>query len=450
MRIIIIGAGQVGRHLAQILSEEQQDVYVVEQDEKIVRQLEDKLDAQVIHGSGISRETLFRAGVTRADLLLAVTHIDEVNLIAAMTAEKLHPECRTVARVRDTRFLQGTDTLKAEEYGVDLLLSPEQAMADQVVRVLQYDGPGQVSALPGGLATLLELPVPPHSTLAYATLEEFNTEMPPHSIVIAALGKDQLRIPKPDDRFQVGERIFFLCVPGEINDILQLAGSDTHHVKRVLLIGGGDTGLHIALALRRLKFNVTVIEQDRDRAEELATRLDRCTIITGDGIDPESIAEQIADGQDAIVVVIDDDSKSLLAAITAKHLGGNKVIARVDNQAYAPMARKLGIDAMISPRRAVANAILTYVRRSHITSTTMLGNHEGELLVFEIDSKSNKKLTEVPVGELKLPKHCKVGLIIRNDEVLVSDPAETTFQMNDHVFIVAMRDAVPKLEEVFG
>lgn len=450
MRIIIIGAGQVGRHLAEILSDEQQDVYVIEQDEKIARDLDDKLDAQVLHGSGISRETLFRAGVNRADLLLAVTHIDEVNLIAAMTAERIHPECRTVARVRDARFLYGTDTLNAEEYGVDLLISPEQALADQVVRVLQYDGPGQVSALGDDSASLLELPVLPHSTLAYATLEEFSAGMPEHSMVIAALGKDKLRIPGPEDRFQVGERIFFLCVPGEVHDILQLAGSDTHHVKRVVLIGGGDTGLQVAMALRRLKFNVTLIEKDRDRAEQLASRLDRVTVITGDGIEPESLAEQIADGQDAIVVLIDDDSKSLLAAITAKHLGGHKVIARVDNQGYAPMARKFGIDAMISPRRAVADAILMFVRRSRITSTTMLGNHEGELIVFQIDSETSKKLMESPVGELKLPKQCKVGIIIRNDEVIIPDPATTKLETGDHVYIAALRDAVPKLEEIFG
>lgn len=449
MRIIIIGAGQVGRHLAEILSDEQQDVYVIEQDEKIARDLEDKLDAQVLHGSGISRETLFRAGVNRADLLLAVTHIDEVNLIAAMTADRLHPECRTVARVRDARFLYGTDTLNAEEYGIDLLISPEQALADQVVRVLQYDGPGQVSALGDDSASLMELPVLPHSTLAYATLEEFSTGMPEHSTVIAALGKDKLRIPGPEDRFQVGERIFFLSVPGEVNDILQLSGSDTHHVKRVVLIGGGDTGLQVAIALSRLKFNVTLIEKDRERAEQLAARLDRVTVITGDGIEPESLAEQIADGQDAIVVLIDDDSKSLLAAITAKHLGGNKVIARVDNPGYAPMARKFGIDAMISPRRAVADAILMFVRRSRITSTTMLGNHEGELIVFQIDSDTSKKLLESPLADLKLPKHCKVGIIIRNSEVIVPDPATTKLETGDHVYIAALRDAVPKLEELF-
>ncbi len=450
MHIIIIGAGEVGEHLAKILTDEQQDVYVIEQDEKLARLLDEKLDAQVIHGTGISRAALFRAGISRADLLLAVTRTDEVNLVAAMTAERLHPECRTVARVRDTRFLHGTDAINAEEYGVDLLLGPEQAVAEQVVKVLQYAGPGQISSLANGSLTLLELPVAPHSALAFASLEELTPELPEHTQIVAALGDHELRILEPAARFHVGERVIVLCAPGEVSEILALVGSDTHHVKRVLIVGAGDIGLHVAQALQRLKFNVTIIEHNFERAGETAVKLSRSTVICENGIEPSTLSEQIRDGHDAIVVLIDDDSKSLLAGITAKHLGGKKVIARVDNPEYGPIARKLGVDALISPRRAVADTILSFVRKSTISSTTTLGNQQGEILDFRVKDKPNRKLTDNSVEQLKLPENSRIGMILRGEEILVPRSEGLHIQAKDHVFVVALRDAVSKLEELFG
>ena len=450
MHIIIIGAGEVGRYLAEILCEERQDVYVIEQNEKLARELDEKLDARVLHGTGISRKNLTRAGIERADLLLAVTQVDEVNLVAAMTADKINPRCRTVARVRDTRFLYGADALNAEEYGIDFLLSPEGAVARQVVNLLQYAGPGQISSLADGSVTLLELPVLPHSTLPYLTCSEFGTALPAHSTLVAVLGEHGLRIVDPEARLNVGERVFVLCAPGEINEILALVGSEEQHIKRVLLIGGGIIADHVAQALERLKFDVTIIERNAQRAEEIAVSLPKSTIILGDGTDPLLLQDQLREGQDAIVVLPQEDTSALLTGIVAKHFEVKKVIVRLDNQAYAPLAHKLGIDALISPRRAVADAILHFVRRSHILSTTMLGNHQGELIDFRIDARSNERLTRVPIGELRLPKHSLIGAIARAGEVITPRAGDDTrIQLGDHVFVVALRDAVPKLEALF-
>jgi trk system potassium uptake protein TrkA len=451
MHIIIVGAGEVGRYLAEILSAERQDVYLIERDERLARELDEKLDASVIHGTGISRAALLKAGINRADLLLAVTQTDEVNLVAAMTAERLNPACRTVARVREPRLRRGTDAIDAEEYGVDLLLGPEQAVSEQIVRLLQYAGPGRMSSLAGDRVALLELPVSPHSALAYATLAELQPELPSHADVIAAIGKTGLRLTDPESRFEVGERVLFLTVPGEVNAILDLAGSDSYHVKRVLLIGGGEIGYQAARALQDLKFDVTVFEKDIQRAEEIAVKLSKSVVIQGDGSDPAALTEQINEGQEAVVVLLEDDLHSLLTAVMAKHVGGKKVIARVDNPSYGPISRKLGVDAMISPRRAVADEILRFIRRSRIASTTIIGDHEGELIEFDIAEKAKRKLTEPTVSAVKMPDGARIAAIVRGNDVIIParEKHETHIAASDHVLVIALRRSVSKLEELF-
>ncbi|MFT4569227.1 MAG: trk system potassium uptake protein TrkA [Hyphomicrobiaceae bacterium] len=449
MHIIIIGAGEVGCYLAEILIEEHHDVCIVEQDEKLARELDDRLDAQIVHGTGVSREALFRAGINKADLLLAVTQVDEVNLVAAMTAERMHSKCATVARVRDRRYLFGNDALQTDEYGVDLLIGPEQAVADQVVQLLQYEGPGQISRISDGKVTLLELPVMPHSTLVYATLEELTAELPDQSRIAAILGSEGLRLATPQDRLNVGERLFVLCAPERMHAFLTLAGIEEHQVHRVLIIGGGEIGFAVSRVLQRLKFDITLAEIDAERAEQIAAKLTRTTVILGDGTDPTLMNEQLRDGQDAVVVLLDDDEKSLLAGIMAKHLGARKVVARVDKRAYAPLAHKLGVDALISPRRAVADSILRFVRRGHITSTTMLGDHQGELIDFRISKKPKKEISGVPIGDLKLPAGSTIGVIVRGDQVILPCSADDTIQPEDHVFVVALRDAVSGVEALF-
>jgi len=438
----------VGQYLAQILIEEKQDVCVIEKDEKLASDLDQKLDAKVLHGTGISRHLLHKAGIERAHLLLAVTEIDEVNLVAAMTADKISPECRTVARVRDRRFVDGTDAIKPEEYGIDFLVSPEEAVGAQVVELLKYQGAGEISPLGDGQVSLLDLPVLPHTTLPYLSCGEFAEALPAHARVVALLGDDGLRIARAEDRLDVGQRSFVLAARSEINEVLALAGAGVERIEHVLLIGGGTIGAHVAGALERA-FDVTVIEENLQRAEEMAVLLKQAKVLHGDGTDPTLLQEQIREGQEAVVVLPHQDSLSLLTAIMAKQFGAKKVIARVDNSAYAPTARKLGIDALISPRRAMADAIMRFVRRRGTMSTTMLGNHQGELIDIYVESEG--RVTGVPIRELKVPKDCLIGMIARGDELIIPQPDnDTRIEPGDHVFIVALRAAVPRVEALFG
>jgi trk system potassium uptake protein TrkA len=451
MYVIIIGAGEVGRYLGQILVDERHDVAIIEQDEAAARRISDTLDVQVVHGTGVSRTDLRRAGIEHADLLLAVTQIDEVNLVAAMTVERLNPKCRTVARVRNRNYLSGRDALAPGEYGIDMVVGPERAVADQVVSLLHYVGHGQITSIADDRIVLLEFPVQPHSTLAFTGNDDLSASLPTRAVIAAVLGDEGLRIAEPADRFQVGEHVFVLCAPGEVNDVLGLMGSELMHVKRVLLIGGGSVGQQVASALERMRFDVTILEKNRERAEQLASVLSRSLVIQADGTDPEDLIERLKEGAEAVVTLVPDDSESLLAAIVAARNGAKKVIARVDNQAYTQLAHSLAVDSLISPRRAIADQILRYVRRSRIVSTTMLGNHQGEIIDFEIDAKSKPHLREQPIGDLKLPKGCMMGVITRSGDFLRPERnPDAKLSAGDHVVVVALREAVAKIEELFS
>ncbi len=449
MHVIVIGAGEVGRYLAQILVEEKHDVCVIEQDEQLALDLDQRIDASVIHGTGVSREVLFRAGISKADLLLAVTRVDEVNLIAAMTAERLRPECRTVARVRDPRYRGGTDAISAQEFGVDYLVGPEQTVADQVVSLLRYIGPGQISTIGKGQVSLLEVPVTAHSPLAYATSEEVRGAAPEGTSLIACSGDNGLRFCAGTDRFEIGERVFVLIPQRNVGDFLALASEDSHAVKRVLIVGGRGVGEVVARCLCSLRIEVTLIERDRARAEALAVKLPRATVIAGDATDAVVFERQMSDGQDAVVVLLSDNETSLWIGLVAKHLGATKVIARAGKRAYAPIAYKHGIDAVISPRRAMADAILRYARRGRVSATVMLGDHEGELVEFTIGKHPGHGITETPVAGLKLPDDSMVVLIVRGSEI-VSIADDTVIEPGDHVIAIALRSAVSRLDAFFA
>jgi len=452
MHVIIIGAGEVGRYIADILIEEKHDVFLIEEDDDVVRALGETIDAQVIAGTGVSRDALKRAGIEKADLLLAVTSVDEANLIAALTAERLNSDCRTVARVRNPRLFGRKRKLDPADYGIDMVVGAEQSVAEKVVGLLQYAGAGQSTMVADRKVQLLEFPVEPHSTLPFSSNEELRGDLPERAVVAAVLDEDgKLRISMAEDRFKVGEHVFILCPPGDVNDVLARMGWDLLHVKRVLLIGGGSIGEQVAKALERLRFDVTVIEKKPERAEKLAGYLSRSLVICADGTDPAYLAERIREGNDAVVTLVADDSESLLAAIVAKFHHAKKVIARVDNQDYANVAHKHGVDSLISPRRAIADEILRYVRRSRIVSTTMLGNHEGEIIDFEIDAKSRPELRDKAIAELKLPEGCVMGVVKKSGDFLPpGNVGDARLEPGDHVIVIALREAVPKIEKLFA
>lgn len=449
MYIIIVGAGEVGSYLARILLEERHDVAIIESDEKLVRELDGSLDALVVHGTGVSQKSFRNAGIDRAELVLAVTHVDEVNLIACMTAGKCGTEPRTVARVRREAYLAGDTSLSAEELGVSLLVGPERAVAREVVDLLSYRGSGEVHQMADGKLSLLELPLAYDSPLSNEKLSELSDVLPDPSLVVGVSGPHGFRIPHGDDAISPDERAHILTEPGNVDEFWILSGKPWHHVRHVLIIGCDDIGLHLAQELERQKTYPTIIERDPERAKVVAQRLTKSIVLLGDGADPEFLREQLEERADAVVVLLHDDEKAVLVSIFAKHLGAKKVIARADTTAYNHICHKLGVDAVISPKRAVANEILRFVRKGGATAAHMLGDHDSEILEFQVPDRPGHPLLDTPVRELPLPKGVLLGAVIRADDVGIIS-GDTVLQAGDNVLVVAVPQVAHEVEKLFG
>lgn len=448
--IIIVGAGEVGSYLARILVEEQHDVVLVERDEQLARVMETSLDALVVHGTGVSLETLRRAGIKNADLVLAVTQVDEVNLIACMTATKFGNAPRTVARVREAQYLSGQTALSARELGLSMLIGPERAVANEVVKLLEYQGSGEIHHLAGGRVSLLELPLSSDSPLVHETLAELRDVFPTPSLVAAVHGPHGLRIPRGDDRLNADERAYILTTPETVNEFWILSGKPWHRVRHVLILGCGNIGFYVAKELEKLHLYPSIIEADRERAKWVSKHLPKSIVLNGDATDPGLLREQLEERSDAVVVLVNDDEKAVLAGLFAKHLGAKKVIVRSGKAAYAPIAHKLGVDALISPERAVADQILRYSRRGQIASSHMLGDHEGEIFELRIpDNPADSSIVGKPLRELSFPSGTLLGAVVRKNEVSIAT-GNTVLSPGDDLMLIALPQAIPKLTKMLG
>jgi trk system potassium uptake protein TrkA len=451
MHVVIVGAGEVGSYVARILVEEGHEVAVIEQDERRARRLDATLNALVVQGSGINPAALLQARIEHADLLLAVTAVDEVNLIACMTARKYAGEkLRAVARVRQSSKTAGGIALSAEDLGLDALVSPHQAVATSAIQALRYPGSGEMRELAGGRLALVGTVLAPESPLVQDTLAGIRREFARDLVVIGTHGPEGFRIPGDADRLRPDQRVFLLAHTHYLTELAILSGRPWYQARRVLIVGCGNTGLAVARELERLDLAPTVLEKDAERAERVAALLPNSIVLHGDGSDPELLRDKIEEARiDAVLVLLSEAEKSVLIGIFAKSLGARKVVARCDQPAYVPLANRLGIDAVISPKRAMTAAILRYVRKGDVEWTMLFGEHEAELIELGIGDEPARSLVDRPLGEIELPEGALVGAVMRGDQVLLASN-DVVLRPGDELIVACRRDALRRVEKLFG
>ncbi|MDQ3557046.1 MAG: Trk system potassium transporter TrkA [Gemmatimonadota bacterium] len=447
MRILILGAGEVGSYLARQLSEEGHDVVVVEQDPERARGIQDAMDALVVEGNGASLATLEKAGVGRTDLLLAVTSHDEINLMACLCAAQYQVRTK-IARVSRTDYYDRTGILPLERLGVDLMINPERECAMETFQLLQRAAATEYAQFEGGLVDLIGLQVRPDAPIAGKTLAEIGAlQRGSRYLIVAVVRGGRTVIPTGADRVETGDEIFVLGEPTQIPDVLPLAGHQGFNLSRVIIAGGSREALYLAKMLETAKIDCTILESHRPRAVALAAELNRSLVLHGDATDLELLEMEGVGDADGFVAYTGSDETNILACLLAKSLGTRKVISLIDRFRYVPLVAQVGVDASVSPRLSTVNAILGYVRRGSVLSVATLKGTAAEAIEFNVSPRfphAGKSLQQV-----RFPTGALVGAIVRGNRVIIPRGTDQ-IRVGDRVIVFALPDAIPRVESLFA
>jgi trk system potassium uptake protein TrkA len=447
VRIMILGAGDVGFHLAQQLAQENHDVVVVEQDRERVRLIEDTMDAMVIEGNGAALSTLERAGIAKTDLLLAVTSQDEINLMACLSAAQYEVPKR-IARVSKPDYYDHTGILPPERLGVDLMINPERECAMETYQLLQSSAAVEFAQFEGGLVQLIGVRVEPGAPVAGKRLLEIGRNAGQvRALIVAVERQGQTIIPSGRTRIESGDLVFILGEPAHLPEALALAGYDRFNLRRVVIAGGSREGWFLAHLLEEHKIGCTILETDRRRALVLAEDLQRSLILHGDATDLELLEMEAVGDADGFVAYTGNDETNLLSCLLAKNLGARRVISLIDRFNYIPLVSRVGVDAAVSPRMAAVNAILSHVRRGSVLAVATLKGTRAEGIEFDV--RPGFALADLPLAEVKLPSDTLVGAIVRGDQVIIPR-GDDSIRIGDRVIAFTVPEALRKLEAIFA
>ena len=447
MRIVVCGAGQVGGQIVKHLSAEEYDLTIIDHDADLVRLTTDQLDVRGIAGNASHPDVLVKAGAAKADVVIAATSTDEVNVLACMVARGLGSKARTIARIRDPQF--GKFFAAGSFSPVDVVISPEYEIAQAVLRLLEtptvFDRRSFLDSQALMVAINLDDSCPVVNTPLRQLSELFIGLM---AVVVGYRRSGTLRAAAPEDQMFVGDDIYLFVAASDLNRTLEIFGRKTEACERVIVIGAGNIGLAIAKALdsRGNKIRAKVIELDRTRAENAADMLTRTIVLHGDGLDAEILDEANVSGADAVIAVTADDKTNLLAATRAKTAGGNLIaISLVNEPSLESLKRQLDIDAILNPRSTTVSSILPHIRTRGIGSIYSIGDAEAEIIELEVEAGS--KIHGKTLRAAKLPEGALLGAIKKGGKLHPVMP-DTKFDAGDTVVFFSTASDVGAVVEL--
>jgi trk system potassium uptake protein TrkA len=447
MKTIIIGAGEVGYHIAERLSREGHDVVVIERDAAVRARVQDQLDVMTIEGNGSSPRVLEEAGIREATTLIAVADIDEVNVAACLLAKEYGVATR-IARVRDPDFSESEFLGRGKRLGIDLLINPNIVVAEEILDLVKTPAAAEVGKFAEGKVLMLGIQVSSRAPILnrpLRSLRSFHTTTP--FLIVAVLRHERLILPDGETILEEGDHIYFVSRRESVNDILTLLGKKESIVERVMVIGGGRMGLRVAQLLEAERFKVKLIEHRQDRCEELSELLKETLILHGDGTDVRTLVEEGIADMDAVVTVTDDEATNILAALLAKEQGAKKVMALIKRPQLLHLLPHLGIDAAISPRTLTASVILKYVRKGKVLSIFEMPENDAETLEMMVTAES--RVAGKAIRDAGLPSGAIIGAVVHQGEIVIPR-GDTVFRPDDHVVIFAIPSVIPDLEKHFA
>ena len=446
MRVIIVGAGEVGYHLAERLSQESQDVVVVEADAERAERASELLDVMTVVGNGASIPVLEQAGTRTAQILLAVTSLDEVNLVSCLAATRMGVDY-TIARISNPDYYERGSVLSRERLGIDLMINPEREAAFETFQLLQSAAATDMANFAGGRVQLVGLVVREGARVAGKSVARLGAELKDFHYVLAAIVRgEETIIPDGSTRVEADDHIYVLSPTSEVPSIPPLAGYDPFNLKRVMIAGGSAEGFYLAELLEEHGIECTILDRDRKRCLELAEALPKSLVLHGDATDTELLDMEGVSGLDGYVAATGHDETNLLSALVAKSVGARKVVSLIEKFDYLPLVPKVGLDAAVSPRMSAVNAILRYVRRGRVMTVATLKGIDAEAIEFNV--AKDAPIANQLIAELEFPTGGIIGTIIRGEEILIPRGDDTVLP-GDEVIVFALPDAVSEIEKLF-
>jgi len=447
LKIIIIGAGEVGFNLATRLSQEKHDLVVIDADNEKCRKIEAVLDISVINGNGSSQSILREAGIESADMLIAATTVDEVNLLACMIASKMGVR-RKIARVRNPEYYSNTSVLTMKDLGVDLLIHPEDEVAEEITRLLMRSIASEIVEFEDGKILMVGIKIDADSPILNVQLKNLGTQEQRKNFRIVAISKGHNTIvPDGNEYINKNDQVFVVTKKESLSELLAMTGKQNKTLEKIMILGGGKIGMGLAKNLEERDIQVNLLESDKEKSKQIASTLKKSMVFNVDGTEIDLLAREGILNMDALVAVTSDDETNIIACLLAKHIGVQKVIALVNKVAYLPLMPVIGIDATVNVRLATANAILRFIRRGDILSVATFHGIDAEAIELKVSREG--KYTGKMLKNLKLPEGALVAAILRGNEVLIPY-GDSIIEPGDRVIIFALPQAIHTIEDRFS
>ena len=452
MKILILGAGQVGRTAAQHLSrEEANEVTVVDLNEDVLRDLQDRLDVRTVAGNAAHPTVLEAAGAAEAEIIVALTSSDEVNVMACEVAFTLFRTPTKIARIRAMEYASRPQLFGAEGLAVDVFISPEQLVTDYVERLIQHPGTLQVLDFADGKVRLVGVRARAGGLLLGQNLRELARHLPKVAVRVVAIYRDGRSVPSEGDTLiEEGDEVFFLAARDDIRRVMgELGHGDDPAARRIFIAGGGNIGLRLAKTLEPHN-QVKLIERDTRRARRVAELLERAIVLHGDAADEELLIEENIDSADVFAALTNSEEANILSAMLAKRLGAHKVMALINRPAYTELVESSSIDIAISPQTITIGSLLAHVRRGDVVRVHALKRGVAEALEAVVHGdERNSRVVGRMVAQIPLPEGASIGAVVRGEEVIMAHH-DTLVLADDHVILfLADRRHLEAVERLF-
>ena len=450
MKIIILGAGQVGGTLAENLSSEENDITVVDSNSARLRDLQEKLDIRTVHGKASFPSILKQAGADDADMLVAVTNSDEVNMIACQIAYTMFQTPTKIARIRQAAYLTRTGLFGDNAIPVDVLISPEQVVTTHIKRLIEYPGALQVLDFSNGRVQIVAVKAYYGGPLVNQELRTIRDHMPNVDARVAAIfRRGHAIVPKGDTVIEVDDEVFFIADRRHIREVMSEVRRVDQDYKRIIIAGGGNIGLRLAQAIED-RYNVKIIERNLERCHLLSQELNRTIVFHGNASDKDLMQSEGIEGTDIFIALTNDDEANVMSSLLAKRLGARKVMVLINNPAYVDLVQAGEIDVAISPQLITIGSLLRHVRRGDIVNVHSLRRGAAEAIeaIAHGDQHSSRVIGR-RIDEIDLPPGATIGAVVRGDDVIIAhDYVE--IEAGDHVILfLTDKKRITEVEKLF-